>query len=879
MITQHQKIFGFVLALLLLTLTPAASAGNVSLFAYWVGANQQSITVTQGDLPQIMLVADSLAPTADVQVNLYKGTQKISTILNIQNYTQDSLTKMLTLGTKDLLGDYTVVASVHSGSSHDFQFLKLHVNPKSSEPTPPRPEQEPEQTPPVSNHAPVLKSIGDKTVEIDHSLKFTLSATDADGDLLSFSAFPLQPGMTLDPITGKFSWNPLQAGNYLITFSVSDGKAKDSESIVIHVIAGEKPAPSVPVPDAPVPDESLNAAPVLNHLPPLHVNEGDTLTYQVSATDAEKDPLTYSVYLLPVGANFDTHTGVLTFSPGYDFVKHPQTQKTITIGFAVHDGTVSSPWKFTKITVNDLNRQPVFTDVPDMDVYAGETIGFTLLATDADAEDLLSFSIIQGPAQALISVDQSGNHFFTWKTSLQDIGDHEIIFKVSDGFSPVFQRVVVHVTNPALPPQCSDQQDNDHDSLVDLADPGCQSPDDNDEWNKPLPPLVEANSPPVIGSVRTQLGKEGQLLEFSLPVFDKNGDVVTLTPYSADQILPDLAPLGRNAVRIMDNQDGTFTVQLKPLHSFVKHPDKSRAFTLTLQADDGKARSLQQVKIIIADVNQLPQIGPLSDKMVYVGKTVSFPVKASDADQEDTLHVAVQDLPVGAKFTRAGFSWTPTVKQVGSHQVTFTVSDGLTTVSTPVTIKVMLRTTTIPPVEPLPETAQCSDLKDNDGDSLVDLADPGCTSPADDDEKNDEPSSPPEGPFPPADNPLPPITPPQPPQPELPPVAKPGDTDFVITSVMLAPEEISGEDKYTNIFVTIRNESAIKAEDLRAVVMIPELGLIQSTTKVDLAKQKEKTVSLTLTLPDKTPAGTYLVQVLVKNDTLHTTAYHQLTIK
>ena len=101
----------------------------------------------------------------------------------------------------------------------------------------------------------------------------------------------------------------------------------------------------------------------------------------------------------------------------------------------------------------------------------------------------------------------------------------------------------------------------------------------------------------------------------------------------------------------------------------------------------------------------------------------------------------------------------------------------------------------------------------------------------------------------------------------------------MITSVTLAPEDLLGENNYTNIFVTIRNESSIKAKDLRAVVMIPELGVVQSTKTVDLAKQKEKTVSLTLSLPDKTPAGTYLVQVLVKNDTLHTTAYRQLTIK
>ena len=38
------------------------------------------------------------------------------------------------------------------------------------------------------------------------------------------------------------------------------------------------------------------------------------------------------------------------------------------------------------------------------------------------------------------------------------------------------------------PPQCSDTRDNDGDALVDMADPGCTSPSDNDETNAAPPP-------------------------------------------------------------------------------------------------------------------------------------------------------------------------------------------------------------------------------------------------------------------------------------------------------------------------------------------------------------------------------------------------------
>ncbi len=42
-----------------------------------------------------------------------------------------------------------------------------------------------------------------------------------------------------------------------------------------------------------------------------------------------------------------------------------------------------------------------------------------------------------------------------------------------------------------VPPQCSDYKDNDYDGLVDMADSGCSSPVDNDEYNPPAPKACE----------------------------------------------------------------------------------------------------------------------------------------------------------------------------------------------------------------------------------------------------------------------------------------------------------------------------------------------------------------------------------------------------
>ena len=93
---------------------------------------------------------------------------------------------------------------------------------------------------PSSNHAPVLSAIGNKSVGEGATLTFTVSASDADGDALTYSASNLPSGATFTPSTRTFSWKPAsgQCGIYTnVHFEVSDGSLTDSEDITITVTA------------------------------------------------------------------------------------------------------------------------------------------------------------------------------------------------------------------------------------------------------------------------------------------------------------------------------------------------------------------------------------------------------------------------------------------------------------------------------------------------------------------------------------------------------------------------------------------------------------------------------------------------------------------
>jgi hypothetical protein len=87
------------------------------------------------------------------------------------------------------------------------------------------------------NAPPVLGPVGNKTATEGMELKFAISGSDSDGDLLTYSASNLPAGANFDSAARTFAWKPdySQSGDYLVTFAVSDGPLSDKETITIHV--------------------------------------------------------------------------------------------------------------------------------------------------------------------------------------------------------------------------------------------------------------------------------------------------------------------------------------------------------------------------------------------------------------------------------------------------------------------------------------------------------------------------------------------------------------------------------------------------------------------------------------------------------------------
>jgi len=87
-----------------------------------------------------------------------------------------------------------------------------------------------------------------------------------------------------------------------------------------------------------------------------------------------------------------------------------------------------------------------------------------------------------------------------------------------------------------------------------------------------------------------------------------------------------------------------------------------------------------------------PQLAPLSDRVTYEGRPVSFVIEASDPDGTHP-RLSAAPLPYGALLTDRGdgtalFAWTPLVGQAGDYRLTVVASDGTLQASQGLTIRV-----------------------------------------------------------------------------------------------------------------------------------------------------------------------------------------------
>src|SRR5207244_2436318 len=130
------------------------------------------------------------------------------------------------------------------------------------------------------------------------SVSLAITATDSDGDALTFSATNLPAGLNINSSSGVISGTvgSQAAGSYAVTVSATDGFNTGSTSFTWTVN-------DITTPTTIYPSNQTS-------------NEGASVSLAITATDSDGDSLTFSASNLPTGFSINSSSGVISGTIG-----------------------------------------------------------------------------------------------------------------------------------------------------------------------------------------------------------------------------------------------------------------------------------------------------------------------------------------------------------------------------------------------------------------------------------------------------------------------------------------------------------------------------------------------------------------------------------
>lgn len=188
----------------------------------------------------------------------------------------------------------------------------------------------------TSNTAPKISGTPPTTATVGQAYSFRPTASDANGDTLSFSIANKPAWASFSTSTGALTGTPASTNvgtTSNIVIKVSDGKASTS-----------LPAFSVAVASS---GGTSNRAPVISGSPAATATVGSAYSFKPTASDADGNSLTFSIAGKPSWATFSTSTGQLSGTPSSSNVG---TFSNIVIG--VSDGKATTSLNAFAITVS-----------------------------------------------------------------------------------------------------------------------------------------------------------------------------------------------------------------------------------------------------------------------------------------------------------------------------------------------------------------------------------------------------------------------------------------------------------------------------------------------------------------------------------------------
>jgi RHS repeat-associated protein len=263
--------------------------------------------------------------------------------------------------------------------------------------------QENNQPPAITSNPLVRATVGE-------SYFYAPEGFDPDGDSVIWSLSTAPAGMSIDPGKGTILWAPLfdQLGANAVAIHLTDARGAEAVQTFTVTVDGNFP-------------------PNITSDPPTVAVVDILYQYAVKATDANGDPLTYSLTTTPAGMTIDPQTGVVQWTP---------TQAQADVGFAdvevgVEDGHGNGVFQSFTIVIQSTARNlpPVITSTPSFVASVGQPYQYAVVATDPENE-ALRYALTGAHPAGLTIHSQTG--LLQWTPTDADVGPQQIALVVTD---------------------------------------------------------------------------------------------------------------------------------------------------------------------------------------------------------------------------------------------------------------------------------------------------------------------------------------------------------------------------------------------------------------------------------------------------------------
>jgi serralysin len=272
---------------------------------------------------------------------------------------------------------------------------------------------------------PVITSSSTFTADENQTAIGTVTATDADGDTITYSISGSE--ITINSSSGVIAFASAPdfetKSSYTATVTASDGTNSTTQDITVNVT-------------------NLNDNnPVITSSSTFTVEENQTSVGSVTANDADGDSLTFALSGTDASLLSISSSGVITFNSAPDY----ETKTSYSITVSVSDGTNTTAQSVT-VNITDENESPIISNLAStLSINENDTNVVTVSASDPE-NDNLTYSL-SGTDASSLSINSSGVITFDSAPDYETKTSYSITVNVSDGTNTTSQSITININD------------------------------------------------------------------------------------------------------------------------------------------------------------------------------------------------------------------------------------------------------------------------------------------------------------------------------------------------------------------------------------------------------------------------------------------------